>query len=237
MLVPKMNPIKIYDEISKDLPYILNKIIPYSERYHKTRKKNKIGSSKLYCRWYKLKIPSTQNSYYLLFKKAPEHKKYKDIKSTAFSMLTLLQQEKGYRVFEIMPTTLGAIMEGLCIYNSHLFSRYRERMKIDLNGIELIKNFFESNGEQMAKISDDNNILAFCSNGALLGRYFPEHNSLVYNTFISKEMQFYQQIQEREIAEGTNKNMLSELIQKNDFDGFDQLEYNFLKGSYNSIFE
>ena len=77
-------------------------------------------------------------------------------------------------------------------YAPHLFKQYRDRMNLDIDGIDVIKEFFKRNATQhrnsdfKRRDGDDCDVMDLCYDGAVFGQGTPEGHTF-YRTFINKE--------------------------------------------------
>ena len=78
------------------------------------------------------------------------------------------------------------------IFSPHLFQRYKERMNLNMEGIDIIKEFFtrnvtsHRNSDFKRKDGDDCDVMDLCYDGAVFGQSTPEGHT-TYNTFINKD--------------------------------------------------
>lgn len=78
------------------------------------------------------------------------------------------------------------------LFTPHLLKRYKERMKLDKEGIDVIKEFFirnetgHRNSDFRRKDGDDCDVMDLCYDGAIFGQTTPDGHT-IYRTFINKE--------------------------------------------------
>lgn len=78
------------------------------------------------------------------------------------------------------------------LYSPHLFRRYKERMNLNMEGIDVIKEFFtrnvtkHRNSDFKRKDGDDCDIMDLCYDGAIFGQSTIEGHT-TYKTFINKD--------------------------------------------------
>lgn len=191
MLVETMTIKEIFDELRKD----------YKELYEKTWLFLESGGVKHLRRPYakfpayiRRELKSSRNNRHLstiLFRKRGDVFKMK----AQELITTLLQTKEGLAAVSIVHSgTFGK--EVLYFYRPHMFKRYKERMGLDLNGIELIKYFNDRNADGFMhddykhKEGDiDNDVMITVYDGALFGTLKEEDGCIccTINTFIAND--------------------------------------------------
>lgn len=102
----------------------------------------------------------------------------------------LVNSEHGF--FAVQISMVYGMKKAVKIYLPHLFKRYKERMHLDIEGIEVIKEFFKSNATHhrnsdfKRKDGDDCDVMDLCYDGAIFGQSTPEGHT-TYNTFIHQD--------------------------------------------------
>jgi hypothetical protein len=95
-------------------------------------------------------------------------------------------------IFVIRITMAYGVKKVVNLLSPHLFTRYKERMNLDLTGIDVIKEFFKRNATThrnsnfKRRDGDDNDVMDLCYDGAIYGQGTPEGHTR-YNTFIDKD--------------------------------------------------
>lgn len=78
------------------------------------------------------------------------------------------------------------------LFSPHLFMRYKERMNLSKDGIDVIEEFFirnvtlHRNSDFKRKDGDDCDVMDLCYDGAIFGQSTPEGHT-TYKTFINQE--------------------------------------------------
>ena len=103
-------------------------------------------------------------------------------------------------------------------YTPHLFSRYAERMELDLTGMELIRHFFERNCEPVYRFgsrpnSEQLEIFASCADGVLMGIVHPLGRVYEMRTFVTHDMLMGQQIDVFAESEAARREMYDKMYQ------------------------
>ena len=98
----------------------------------------------------------------------------------------------SHGTFALQISMAFGIKQVVSLYSPHLFKRYKERMKLDLEGIDVIKEFFtrnitvHRNGDFQRKDGDDCDVMDMCYDGAIFGQSTPEGHT-IYKTFINHQ--------------------------------------------------
>lgn len=192
MLLNTMSPDEIIKEIFSDYELVYETAKKYVVLYDKERKKAKTEKSSNYCRAYEIKSKK-KNNWILLISKDPNYENYKGLKSIGVCAIVYYYTSVGLRVFKIIPSG------GLAVFNAHLFSRYRERMNLNMPlPLDVVKKFFSRNSIVTGQFYEKDQreyCIALCTDGLLLGEFQLEHKWAVYKTFISKNMERIDQIE------------------------------------------
>jgi hypothetical protein len=97
---------------------------------------------------------------------------------------TYYYSEKGIRVFESLP-------EEIIVHNQHFFTRYRERMNLNiLNIMDVVKLFHQKNPDPryniMAEQDGRSKFVAVLTDGFAMGEYIVEDNWFINKTFLPR---------------------------------------------------
>ena len=186
MLVHTMNHKEITREIDKEIEILYNShtIFRLVGEYYLERRKGKVKKDALYPKYYDIKTKS-KNKWCILLTKDITREMYYIPEDTSLSCFTYYYSEKGIRVFH-------SISEGvLTVYNGHLFSRYRERMNLNIvNVLDVVKLYHTQNLEtRYAMTPEVDGRLNYCvivNEGFLLGEYIVDDKWYLNKTFIKK---------------------------------------------------
>jgi hypothetical protein len=189
MLVPSMNLQEVSVEANAEYETLVNSstLQRLISEYLIERHKKKIKHTQKYIRFYTLKSKKKNNWLIMVSPKAGvEYISSPD----DFTCLCILyyHSEKGLRFVATSPTRI------ISVYNEHLFTRYRERLHLNISGtIEIAKHYFERNNtgvfQSFPMEEFKRKIIAVESNGFSLGELHISNNKIVmyYKTFISRE--------------------------------------------------
>lgn len=213
MIIPTMNSEEIHKCIIHDFRLLKFRYFDLAgKEYDRLRRRNKINKLLPFTRKFTYTLPS-KNKWILLLSKAASDRKYKGFGSISILSFTYYYTEKGFRVFKIMPSNDGADVKGISVFNAHLFQRYVERMKLNIeNPLEKAVHFFTNNGYIMNDVAN-NGILGICKDGMVLGNLQNQGNWIVYKTFISDDISGLDQ---KEISEELTED-LRRRIEENKF--------------------
>lgn len=189
MLVPSMN----FDELKVEANSEYDVLIKSSTiqrltlEYVSERLKNKVKRNESHPLFYTIKSKKKNNWLIMIRKKdTVEYISSPD----DFNSLCMLyyHSDKGLRIILTVPSRV------ISIYNEHLFTRYKERMHLDLSGtLEIAKHYFERNYvatfQSFPQEENIRGIIGLVSNGFALGEmHFINSNIIMYyKTFISRE--------------------------------------------------
>jgi len=183
VLVETMSPEEINLEIFTDWRAVSNTIERLGKEYNKERSKLKVSKTDTYSKAYAIKT-NKKNLWNFLISKAPSETTYKGLSSINICSIVYYYTPSGLRVFKIMPNG------GLSVYNGHLFTRYNERMNLNLvKPLDIVLHFFKNNGYYTAKIIPKEGrdlSVATCKDGLLLGELIMANNWHLHKTFIDK---------------------------------------------------
>ena len=186
MLIDTMNNEEVSMEIAKDWDNIQGTIQRLTKDYDKLRRKRKIDKTREYPKVYEFKS-KLKNKWILIISKGASATNYKGGKTLAFVPVVYYYSKVGLRVFKVPPRVLK-----LFVYNGHVFTRYNDRMNLDIKDpIKVVKHFFKNNPSAYGKIETGNlselNFISRVKDGALLGHLQENGMWVVYKTFITKE--------------------------------------------------
>ena len=155
MLVEEMTVAEINNAVYRDYDKVFNSSTQerIEKQYFEYRKKHKIDKSLTYPVFTAIKSHA-KNNWLLMTEKDYESESVKSRQDIVTAYFTYYHNHKGFRVFN--PCTEYSLM----VYNGHLFTRYRERMKLTITDpIEIIKHFFTVNCSQpIIKLFDKNEL-------------------------------------------------------------------------------
>ena len=186
MIVPHMTYDEICKEILKDMDiilrkykYILTDLQRIATKTHKEIKNETI----------KYTTPN-KNTYILLFLHVSK-------KDHTVVIINYHYTDTGIRAV-IKSINASNKSDMFNFYNGHLFTRYNERLKLNLNNsFDIMVYYFSHNFFTNSRIdcSDSNYIKLFSkiTDGIILGRAIVENKINVFNTFISNDLLFDEQ--------------------------------------------
>jgi len=185
MLVSTMNHQEISKEILKEQEIFnySSTILRLTLEYFDERKKKKIKKEEEYPRYYEIKTKA-KNKWLILLSKERTLSKYNSPLDYDVKLFTYYYSEKGIRVFESLP-------EGIVVHNQHFFTRYRERMNLNiLNIIDVVKLYHQINSDPkyslMAEEEGRSKFIAMVPDGFAMGEYIIEDNWYINKTFLAK---------------------------------------------------
>ena len=98
----------------------------------------------------------------------------------------------SHGLFAVQISMVLGIKKVVNKFSPHLFKRYKERMYLNMEGIDVIKEFFKRNAtthrnsDFKRRDGDDCDVMDMCYDGAIFGQSSPEGHT-TYNTFISQD--------------------------------------------------
>jgi len=214
-----------YNEMNNAAIREFDSLKPVMERfgneYDRLRKKLKIKPENEYSKCYHYKSKS-HNEWIFIFSKAQSAAKYKGLAQLSFTSLIVYNTELGKRVIKIGAGVDVATTTGCYLYNPHLFSRYAERMNLDISKpIETIKHFFINNSYTKGQIIPKEGreyAINVCKDGFILGEIAPERVMCINKTFITRnEAKTDQMDLESHLINSLQKE-IEELLNESDFD-------------------
>lgn len=182
MIIPQMTEAELLDEIKKDLP----KVVSISN--NKDGKVRRIiQKSVLFPLYLHSYVTSPRKNKWVILWEARNRKNVGDDSLISF----VCYQETPHGRYAYMPTWADKKLI-LIVYPPHFFSRFAERMNLNLSGVELIKRYFEKNNsyayELGAAAEGRQQIYGSSLEGIALGLKSAEHDIILFKTFITYEM-------------------------------------------------
>lgn len=209
-----MDHIEITNELKKDYDHIMRTtVIRLCGEYDRERKKLKIDKRRTYTKIYCIKT-ARKNNWILFIRKAPSEEIYKPGDNVLISTIAYYYNKTGLRVFDCRPAkTIG-------VYNGHFFTRYNERMKLDLSSpLDIVKHYFKYNGYQSYKVVQKDNrnyMIGVSKDGLTLGEMQHGIMWIVNKTFISKDIfRSDQDEEEKELIAAMQSNIVQLMIRNN----------------------
>jgi hypothetical protein len=185
MLIHTMSAAEATREIHKDWEKSIRSATRLAAEYDKERKKLKINKSDSYFKSYTIKS-ALKNHWIFIFSKAPAADQYKGPENVKCCMLIYYYTKVGLRVFKLLEK------EVLSVYNGHVFTRYQERMSLQMKDpLEIIKHFFSNNVYCTASVitRDGKKLtLSICKDGLLLGELREDTSWVLHKTFVSRNL-------------------------------------------------
>jgi len=186
MLVEAMTPKEIFNEVSTDYPNVRNSLDRLGANYERERRKKGIDKGSVHSKVYPIKTKK-KNTWILVFSKAPTADFFKGLNDVNVLFAVYYYTNVGLRVFKIplRPNNLH-------VYNAHFFTRYKERLFLDISDpIEIVKHFFINNGYSSSKIiphQDKQLAITTFKEGLGLGELQEKGTWVVNKTFISRDL-------------------------------------------------
>lgn len=177
-----MTEAELLDEIKKDLPNVI------SISNNKDAKVRRIiRKSVLFPVYLHSYVTTLRKNKWIILWEARNKKNVGDDSLISF----VCYQETEHGRYAYMPTWANKKLI-LIIYPPHFFSRFAERMNMDLSGVELIKRYFEKNNSYAYEFgtADDSRQQIYGSSleGIALGLRNTEHDIILFKTFITYDM-------------------------------------------------
>lgn len=199
MLLPTMSDEEVTIEIIYDLLELRKQNGTRTRlviEYDKMRRKLKVPLSSTFIKVIPIKTKK-KNMWLFFLSKAPSVKNYKGIESINILQLVYYYTNIGLRAFKISPDSNGGERPSpFSVFNSHLFTRYAERLGLNIpDPIKLIEHFFTKNGYFSIKFNEKA-WLATCSEGMILGEIQCDGRWIVFKTFITDQQMFPDQTEE-----------------------------------------
>jgi hypothetical protein len=189
MLVPSMTLQEISVEANAEYEVLVNSstLQRLTGEYILERHKKKVKHNERYVRFYNIKSKKKNNWLIMI---CPKDEVKFITSPDDFTTLCILNyhSDKGLRFIVTTPTRI------ISVYNEHLFTRYKERIHLNISGtIEIAKHYFERNNSGVFQSfpldADTRKIIGLESNGFSLGELHLTNSIIVmyYKTFISRE--------------------------------------------------
>ncbi len=229
MLISTMTPKEIREEVYKDYRSIIDiSLNRLTQKYNRERKKLKVRKESTFQRFYSIKTKN-KNPWLIAIGKAPIVEKYKKTEDMHLGLYVYYYTSKGIRVFKPNPNVHDfSKNRGLVVYNSHLFTRYRERMGLSITDpLEIIKRYFTHNAYLTASdtiIDGRQYTLSKVKEGYVLGEIQEEGWFWAQKTFITEDQSFDCQ---DEVAQQLMSNLQKNLNDMLYEPQFRQLDYEF----------
>lgn len=177
-----MTEAELLDEIKKDLP---NVVSISNNKDGKVRRI--IQKSVLFPIYIHSYVTSSRKNKWIILWEARSKKNVGDDSLISF----VCYQETDYGRYAYMPTWADKKLI-LIIYPPHFFSRFAERMNLNLSGVELIKKYFERNNSYAYEFGNaddcEQHIYGSSLEGIALGLKSVKHEIILFKTFITYEM-------------------------------------------------
>ncbi len=215
MLVETMNPKEILTEIKKDYDIIFDSTIQrLVQEYDRERRKCKIDARRTYCRYYPIKTRA-KNNWLIFLSKPPRCEKYAGLQGINICPIVYHYNKEGLRVFYWTGDRF------LVAYNHHFFSRYNERLGLQLNHpLDVVKEFFTKGiYYQQRGVEKGGKLycIAITVDGLMLGRLQYDNTWIVWRTFVSKNLMYHEQDElEKALIENLREEIAGEKL-KEDF--------------------
>lgn len=154
------------------------------EEYEQERIKRHIKKEAEYERSYEIKTKS-KNRWVFVYYKEPLSKKYQSYKDCAMIIFTYYYTKKGICIFIVKDHNM------IEVYYGHLFSRYRERMGLDMpNLLDVAIHYLKINSFCIYKYLPEQDgtlkLLGIVKDGYQLGEKDMEYRWYLLKTFIAK---------------------------------------------------
>ncbi|MBK5270106.1 MAG: hypothetical protein JJE22_03745 [Bacteroidia bacterium] len=186
MLVDTMDHIEITNEIKKDYEKIMATTVKrLAGEYERERKKLKIDKTRTYTKHYCIKT-ARKNNWIIFLRKFSTKEKFELGDDVLVFLIVYYYNKTGLRVFE------ARSMELMVVYNGHFFTRYNERMKLNLSRpLDILIHYFKYSRHQVYKpvIKGGRNfVIGVSAAGLTLGEVQHGLKWLVNKTFISRDL-------------------------------------------------
>lgn len=191
MIVPTMTDAEIMQEVKKDFPE-LGKFTEYKDKEYRRSvlKARKFPFTMLF-----KKTTKSKNNWLVIY----EARDKKDRHDSRIHFVCVSNSKNG--LWCIMPSFMHDQLH-LIFFQPHFFSRYKERMKLEITGLELIYQYFSNNYDyvyelttkQISETEYVQECFGSCKEGIALGVVTTENN-IFFKTFITHNMSKGQQIE------------------------------------------
>lgn len=230
MILPTMSDSEIVSNLNDDYRLINSR---YMERlfneYDRIRHRNHIDKKLEFSRCFEFRTPQKNNWIYIL-SKAPSDNTYKGLNSIVGCLLCYYFDDIGVRAFKVNPSA------GITAYNTGFFNQYSNRMNLNLiNPADKVKHYFTHNSNTIQAFKENGDgfdVVGLVKDGFILGNVKEGDYYILYNTFISRDLENVEQ-------EEFGRNMMSLLLgmieaelKKGDFD---REKYEYMADIYKSL--
>lgn len=194
MLVPNMTEEEILREIKADLPNVLHISDTKDSKVRRIIQKSVLFPVRVHS----FVTTARENKWIILW----EARTKKSIGDK--SLITFIcYQETPRGRYAFMTTYVNDDLL-LIVYPPHFFSRFAERMNLNLTGLDLMRRFFEYNSSYVFQIKPEKlderkyilNVYGSCSEGVAMGVRAVNPGIYLFKTFITYEMCRGEQIEE-----------------------------------------
>lgn len=204
MIIPTFTPEQIVGEFDKDLANIFYYVDHQKQRLRRAAQKAQKFPVSIHG-WH----VSPMKNKWLYILSAPSKKDYDDTSMVTFVMTFRDHQGKTWAMMRSFVQKQSIVL----FYTPHLFSRYNNRMNLNLIGDDIIYHYFKYNsfasfGVKNTMINENQyrqDITATSNEGVSLGVGTPE--GALLKTFISYEMAKGEQIEQFMMSEQIRKEM------------------------------
>ncbi|MFT0577699.1 hypothetical protein [Bacteroides thetaiotaomicron] len=192
MIIPQMSEAELLEEIRLDLP----NVVSISDTKD-TKVRRIIQKSVLFPIYLHSFVTSPRKNKWIILWEARNKKNIGDNSLITF----LCYQETPHGRYVFMPTwSNGSLI--LIVYPPHFFSRFAERMSLDVTGVNLIRRYFEKNNSYTFETEDElisdnlcrRNIYGSSLEGVAMGVEITGYEIILFKTFITYDMTKGQQI-------------------------------------------
>lgn len=187
MIVHTMSEKEIFNELNTDMLSLLK----FSDKMDSKYRRSVLKASRfpVYRQTF---YTSPKNNKWILFFEARNKKEVGD--ESRLTFVTYVDSPHGFMV--VMSSSLNG-KRHLIFYPPHFFTRYRERLNIDLIGLDLIRNFFKYNSSYTFEFKDNEfntEVFGSTKEGVALG-VVSEENNVLFKTFITYKMTKGEQVE------------------------------------------
>lgn len=162
-------------------------LVRLQSEYDRERRKRKIDPCSDYVKVHTIKTKA-KNNWIIIIRKPYSISKYKNTGDSCYCCITYYYDKDGLLVLRHRDEE-----NGIEAYWGHFFTRYNQRMHLNLGStVKIIKTFFINSGSIGYHIYPNKNFRSagICREGFLFGRMDKENNWIINKTFVSKEIAF-----------------------------------------------
>jgi hypothetical protein len=224
MLVNTMTNAEVDAEVRRDYDRLLSTSYDrVLDGYNRERKKLKIAKEKSFARAYPIKT-SAKNLWMIMLQKSPSINRYRNESDAVGCGVVYYFSKAGLKMFR--PQVKNQFME---VFYGHFFTRYNERMRLNLDShIEIMKTFFSNCGYLKAETRTEKGkklTSAICRDGLALGEYYTEEKWLVHKTFISHGQKRPDQVADEErLVARAQAELINKLVDEDNANDFSYLQ-------------